>query len=134
MHIGERIKRQRLRRGYTQTELAERSGVKQSLISRLEGGTRDNPSADVLRRLARIIHQPKKTDWGRYFVVQDDSQNSRIQERHNPKTSVSGCPGTVPRGLMVVIGHDASSQPPQADSKRFAPEPSVRSTELPRAC
>jgi hypothetical protein len=28
--------------------------------------------------LARIIHQPKKTDWGRCFVVQDDSQNSRI--------------------------------------------------------
>jgi transcriptional regulator with XRE-family HTH domain len=55
MHIGERIKRQRLRRGYTQTELAERSGVKQSLISRLEGGTRDNPSADVLRRLATTL-------------------------------------------------------------------------------
>ena len=55
MHIGERIKRQRVKRGYTQTELAERSGVKQSLISRLEGGSRDNPSADVLRGLARAL-------------------------------------------------------------------------------
>ena len=55
MHIGNRIKRYRLKRGYTQTELAERSGVKQSLISRLEGGTRANPSADVLRGLARAL-------------------------------------------------------------------------------
>lgn len=55
MHIGERIKRQRLERRLTQTELAERSGVRQSLISRLENGTRDNPGADVLRRLARAL-------------------------------------------------------------------------------
>jgi transcriptional regulator with XRE-family HTH domain len=55
MHIGERLRRQRLQRGFTQTELAERSGVRQSLISRLENGTRDNPSADNLRRLARAL-------------------------------------------------------------------------------
>ena len=55
MHIGERIKRLRTNRGLTQTELAQRSGVPQSLISRLEGQTRDNPSADVLKRLARTL-------------------------------------------------------------------------------
>lgn len=55
MHIGERIKRLRISRGLTQTELAERAGIPQSLISRLEGQTRDNPSADVLRRLARSL-------------------------------------------------------------------------------
>lgn len=55
MHIGERIKRLRTNRGLTQTALAERSGVPQSLISRLEGKTRDNPSADVLRRLAKAL-------------------------------------------------------------------------------
>jgi transcriptional regulator with XRE-family HTH domain len=55
MHIGERIKRLRTSRGLTQTEVAERSGVPQSLISRLEGKTRDNPSADVLKRLATCL-------------------------------------------------------------------------------
>jgi len=55
MHIGERIKRLRTSRGFTQTELAERSGVPQSLISRLEGKTRGNPSADVLKRLAKTL-------------------------------------------------------------------------------
>ena len=55
MTMGERLRRQRLQSGFTQTELAERSGVRQSLISRLENGTRDNPSADTLRRLARAL-------------------------------------------------------------------------------
>ncbi len=55
MPIGERVKRQRISRGFTQTELAQRSGVRQSLISRLENGTRDNPSADILRRLAKAL-------------------------------------------------------------------------------
>jgi transcriptional regulator with XRE-family HTH domain len=55
MTIGGRLKRQRVRRGYSQTELAERSGVKQSLISRIENGSRDNPSADVLRGLAKAL-------------------------------------------------------------------------------
>ena len=55
MHIGERIKRLREQRRFTQTELAARSGVPQSLISRLEGKTRDNPGADVLRGLAQAL-------------------------------------------------------------------------------
>jgi transcriptional regulator with XRE-family HTH domain len=55
MTIGDRLKRQRVRRGYSQTELAELSGVKQSLISRIENGSRDNPSADVLRGLAKAL-------------------------------------------------------------------------------
>jgi DNA-binding XRE family transcriptional regulator len=53
--VGERIKRQRLSRGYTQAELAERAGVKQSLISRLESGLRTNPGADVVRGLAKAL-------------------------------------------------------------------------------
>jgi transcriptional regulator with XRE-family HTH domain len=55
MTIGLRLKRQRERRRFTQTELAERSGVKQSLISRIEGGSRENPTADVLKGLAKAL-------------------------------------------------------------------------------
>ena len=56
MEIGERIKQLRAARHLTQTALAARAGVPQSLISRLEGQTRDNPSADVLKRLAQALH------------------------------------------------------------------------------
>jgi transcriptional regulator with XRE-family HTH domain len=55
MHIGERVRRLREQRGYTQVELSARSGVRQSVISRLENGTRGNPSADVLKRLALAL-------------------------------------------------------------------------------
>jgi XRE family transcriptional regulator of biofilm formation len=55
MSIGQRIQRLRVQRNMSQTDLAERSGVKQSLISRIERGSRPNPTADVLRRLARTL-------------------------------------------------------------------------------
>jgi transcriptional regulator with XRE-family HTH domain len=52
MHIGERIKDRRRKRGWTQEALAEHSGVPQPMISRLESGDRDNPTTHVLRNLA----------------------------------------------------------------------------------
>jgi transcriptional regulator with XRE-family HTH domain len=55
MTIGERIKRLRDRKGWDQSELAARAGVKQSLLSRLEGGSRTNPTADIVRKLARAL-------------------------------------------------------------------------------
>ena len=44
----------RTRRGLTQTELAERIGTKQSVISRLEIG-KANPSVAFLRKLAEAL-------------------------------------------------------------------------------
>jgi XRE family transcriptional regulator of biofilm formation len=55
MSIGKRIQRLRIQRHMSQADLAERSGVGQSLISRLERGSRPNPTADVLRKLARTL-------------------------------------------------------------------------------
>ena len=55
MHIGEHLRRQRLQWGFMQTAFAEPSRVRQSLISRLENGTHDSPSADNLRRSARAL-------------------------------------------------------------------------------
>lgn len=45
------IARARNEQGLTQAELAERTGIRQSEISRLENGTR-NPSIKLLQRLA----------------------------------------------------------------------------------
>ena len=55
MQIGKRIQQRREKLGLTQEELADASGLRQSIISRLERGTRKNPSADTVRRLATTL-------------------------------------------------------------------------------
>lgn len=55
MRIGEKIQRLRGQRHWSQADLAELSGVKQSLLSRIERGSRPNPTADVLRKLAKAL-------------------------------------------------------------------------------
>jgi transcriptional regulator with XRE-family HTH domain len=52
MTMGEKIYRARTQRRLSQAELAERTGVTQAAISRLESGEQDNPTATVLRKLA----------------------------------------------------------------------------------
>ena len=66
MNITRAILDARIRAGMTQTELAEKSGISQADICRLEQGTR-NPSIALLKRLAdamdstlRIEFVPKK--------------------------------------------------------------------------
>ena len=66
MNITRAILDARIRAGMTQTELAEKSGISQADICRLEKGTR-NPSIALLKRLAdamdstlRIEFVPKK--------------------------------------------------------------------------
>lgn len=39
----------------TQVELAKRAGIPQGYLAQLEGGTKKNPSLDVLRRLAKAL-------------------------------------------------------------------------------
>ena len=73
--------------------------------------------------LARIIHQSQKLTEEGALGSRMILQTAVSQERHYPKTSISGCPGTVPTGRMVIIGHNASSQPPQAYRKLFALTP-----------
>src|SRR5215510_1296476 len=73
--------------------------------------------------LARIIHQSQKLTEEGALGSRMIRQTAVSQERHHPKTSASGCPGTVPTGRLAIIGHKASSQPPQAYRKLFALTP-----------
>jgi transcriptional regulator with XRE-family HTH domain len=50
-----RLKAQRARLGWNQSELARRSGVPSQVISRLESGARAGLTLDVARRLARAL-------------------------------------------------------------------------------
>jgi transcriptional regulator with XRE-family HTH domain len=53
--IGEWIRSERLRRGWTQLELASESGVSQGQISNLEVGRNRNPQARTRERLERAL-------------------------------------------------------------------------------
>ncbi len=55
MQIGNILKRKRLELHLTQVELEERSSVTQSMISKLEKGSADNVSIDILRKLAKAL-------------------------------------------------------------------------------
>jgi hypothetical protein len=97
------------------------SSIERSITKRLIEG-QDTPVP--LISVTNPNYSPiPKTDrggaWGSRMIL----QTAVSQERHHPKTSASGCPGTVPTGRMAIIGHNASSQPPQAYRKLFALTP-----------
>lgn len=58
MDLGERLQSVRKRRGLTQRELAESSGVSLSLIRKIEQGERGDTRMDTLRRLAVALDCP----------------------------------------------------------------------------
>ena len=53
--LGERVKQRREKLGWTQTELAERSGVQQAMISRYERGEVRQARSDHLEKLANTL-------------------------------------------------------------------------------
>jgi hypothetical protein len=59
----------------------------------------------------RIIHQPQKSTRESAFEVRIARRATASPDHPDPKTSPSGCPGSVQIGRTVAIGHTASSQP-----------------------
>jgi transcriptional regulator with XRE-family HTH domain len=55
MSIGEIVKERRKAKKLNQTELAEKAGIKQATISRLESGTNDNITIENLRSIAAAL-------------------------------------------------------------------------------
>lgn len=55
MIVGEKIKRLRIRKKYSITELSEKANVSKSYLSYIERGIQENPSVQVLSRLARTL-------------------------------------------------------------------------------
>ena len=53
--VGQRIKNSRVKRGLSQTKLAEKVGVAKATILRIEAG-KQNPSAKVLARIAKALN------------------------------------------------------------------------------
>ncbi len=53
--IGERIRKLRELRGWSQGKLAKESGVSRPLVNMVESGKRPNPTIDVVRALAKSL-------------------------------------------------------------------------------
>ncbi len=58
MQIGDIVKRKRADLGMTQKDLEANSKVTQSMISKVEGGSADNVSIEILRKLAKALKCP----------------------------------------------------------------------------
>lgn len=58
MSFGEFLKKVREDKSISQRLLAEKSGISNAEISRIETGNRQNPSPDVLRQLAPVLEVP----------------------------------------------------------------------------
>lgn len=56
--IGERIKRLRLQKGISLTELAEKAGVAKSYISSIERNLQKNPSIQFLEKISNVLNVP----------------------------------------------------------------------------
>ncbi len=54
--LGEMLKQIRESKGLTQVQLADKTGVTQEYIAKLESGARVNPSLKVLRAFAKALN------------------------------------------------------------------------------
>lgn len=55
MRFGDRVRAARLAQGLKQGELAERAGIDQATVSRIERNRQDNPTVETIERLARAL-------------------------------------------------------------------------------
>ncbi len=71
--FGDAVLEKRLQNGWSQTELARRSGTKQANISRIEAGM-GNPTLDLIKKICdaldlELVFQPKSDDSVRNLEV-----------------------------------------------------------------
>jgi len=59
--LGDKIRALRAQRGWTQGDLAGKSGIAQKYVSALERGQRTNPSREVVQNLADALGVPVST-------------------------------------------------------------------------
>jgi len=55
MNMGDRIKEMRKKRGFTQEELAQKLGLKDSAIAKYESGRVENIKRSVIAEMARVL-------------------------------------------------------------------------------
>jgi XRE family transcriptional regulator, master regulator for biofilm formation len=72
MMVGEKIKSLRLRKKYSITELSEKASVSKSYLSYIERGIQENPSLQVLSRLANTLDTTVEYLLGREIFMNNE--------------------------------------------------------------
>lgn len=69
MRIGEVIRKLRKEKNLTSSELAKRAGISQAYLSQLETGKNNNPTSDILKKIALGLNIPYMDLW---FIAESD--------------------------------------------------------------
>lgn len=72
MMVGEKIKSLRIRKKYSITELSEKANVSKSYLSYIERGIQENPSLQVITRLAKTLDTTVEYLMGHEMKVNHD--------------------------------------------------------------
>jgi transcriptional regulator with XRE-family HTH domain len=96
MTLGEKIKAERAKRGWSQHELSRRAKVRQALLSALETGKQADTTSSVLRRLATALGVTMDYLGGMYNGAIDPnvSPGERTSRASYPSPPVA----TIPQG------------------------------------
>lgn len=93
--VGPRLRELRRRRGLTLAELAERTGINESTLSRLEGGTR-KPTLEMLLPLAEVYAVPLDV-----LVGVPRTGDPRIHPRPVTRDGLTYVPLSTPGGVQA---------------------------------
>ena len=104
MEFKDRLKDIRQKAGMTQKELAERSGISYSYVTKLESGEAKNPTTETLSALSCILNAPLSAifDFG-------EATNSSIKEKAQKiltKLPLYDTPVSAGTGVWLVEGHE----------------------------
>ncbi|WNF35324.1 helix-turn-helix domain-containing protein [Bacillaceae bacterium IKA-2] len=72
--IGERVKKYRLQRGLSLTELAEVAGVAKSYISSIERNIQSNPSIQFLEKISAVLNINVET------LLNENKEHENLEE------------------------------------------------------
>jgi transcriptional regulator with XRE-family HTH domain len=118
--IGQRLQPVRKRRGLTQTELADRSGVSVSLIRQIEQGQRDDTRLETARKLAAALRVPTTA-----LIAGPDAggpDRDDIDQWEPVRHALEGRPGPQPPEPPTLAGLTAAFQAaiPLLTASRYA--------------
>ncbi len=133
MTIGNRVRREREKRGWSIRELARRAAVSPGAVSKLEGGSRVSPSLELGKRLAKALgvtldylagmYDEEEADVAAPRVVRKNAVASPPSQDENHRAA-SRHDGARPKPCCALKGESSTGQAPIGEAGT-APAPGV---------